>query len=91
MDFYNYLDNINKYPFGVKSNESYDLQQILSTLNTAIFGQDQAKKEILDHIAQKNITGEFPDTLLLLSGIYGSGKEELIEALAKYIYIYIYL
>ena len=79
-----WLNLILKFPFGKIKKINYNLQFIEKNLNETIYGQNEAKLNILKYFAKKNINPNSNGEILALCGPKGIGKTKLIrDGLAK--------
>lgn len=86
----NWVDGINKIPFGVfketpvslssSKNEIKDyLKSVKSHMDDAVYGHDNAKKQILQVIAQTISNPKEGGTIIAVQGPPGVGKTQLIQ------------
>lgn len=79
----NLLELILSLPFGVTTQDTYDLEKAAETLNEEHFGMDDVKERILEFIAVSKVKGTVRGKSLLLVGPPGVGKTSIASSIAK--------
>ena len=78
-----YLETLVKMPFGVSSEESYDLKTAREILDEGHYGLDEVKQRILEFIAVGKLNRTVQGKILCLVGPPGVGKTSIAESIAK--------
>lgn len=79
----NYLDWLTLLPWGIFSEDAYDLPHALKILNNDHYGLDDVKDYILELIAVGKMKGSLSSTIILLVGPPGVGKTSIGHSIAK--------
>ncbi|HYK91054.1 MAG TPA: endopeptidase La [Acidobacteriota bacterium] len=79
----NYLDWLTVLPWGIHSEESYDLNHAREILNRDHFGLDDVKERILEFIAVGKLKGDVAGSILCLVGPPGVGKTSVGKSIAE--------
>lgn len=79
-----YLDWLLKTPWNIFGREDFSLKQIEEDIADEYYGSPQIKKQILERIAVRHLSGGiFEGSILCLAGVPGTGKASLARAVAK--------
>jgi ATP-dependent Lon protease len=79
-----YLDWLLSVPWNVYSREELSLRQIEEDIDAEYYGSIQIKRQILERIAVRKLSGGIHEgSVLCLAGVPGTGKASLARAIAK--------
>ena len=78
----NYLDWVTQVPWGVYSNDSFDLKKARATLDRHHAGLDDIKTRILEFLAVGTYKQEISGSIMLLVGPPGVGKTSIGRSIA---------
>ena len=78
----NYLEVIEKFPFGIKTESTIDLKNAREALDASHCGLKSVKETILDYLAGIKMSGK-SHKILCLSGMPGIGKTTVAESISK--------
>lgn len=79
-----WLEWIDSLPFGKESAEDgVDLDQLEASLDRSHFGLDDVKKQVVEHLAVRQLAGSGRADVLLLVGPPGVGKTSVAAAIAE--------
>ncbi|WP_029652334.1 endopeptidase La [Marinobacter daepoensis] len=78
----NYLDWITQVPWGVHSEDHFDLAQARTILDRDHDGLDDVKDRIIEFLAEGSFKGEVSGSILLLVGPPGVGKTSIGRSVA---------
>jgi ATP-dependent Lon protease len=78
-----FLDLISSLPYGVFSEDNFDIENARKTLDDDHFGMEKVKERILEFIAVSKLKGEVKGKALLLVGPPGTGKTSIATSIAK--------
>ena len=78
-----YLDVCLEIPWGVKTEETVDLDKARKILDDEHFGLEKVKERILEYLAVKQLSPEIKGGLLCLVGPPGTGKTSIAMSVAK--------
>ena len=78
-----YLEWIVSLPYGVKSKDNLEIDQVRQALNKDHYGMDDVKNRILEFVAVGKLKNNIKEKILLLQGPPGVGKTSLAESIAK--------
>lgn len=78
-----FVTTILSYPFGVVSEDNYDIQKAQSILDDDHYGMKPVKRRILEFIAVGKLKGGFRAKVLLLYGPPGVGKSSIAKSIAR--------
>jgi Lon-like ATP-dependent protease len=79
----NYLDWLCGIPWGVMSNENFDIKEARKILNRDHYGLDDVKDTILEFIAVGKLKGNVQGKIVCLSGPPGTGKTSIAKSVAE--------
>jgi len=79
----NYLDWITQVPWGICSEDSFDLAQARKTLDQEHSGLSDVKDRIIEFLAEGTFKGSISGSILLLVGPPGVGKTSIGHSVAK--------
>lgn len=79
-----YLEWIASLPYGVRSDDNLDIENVKSILDRDHYGLDDVKDRILEFVAVGKLKNSVKEKILLLQGPPGVGKTSLAESIAKY-------
>jgi ATP-dependent Lon protease len=78
----NYLEHVRKYPFGIKTESSIDLENAKKVLDLSHSGLHDVKETILDYLAGIKMNGGNSHKVLCLSGPPGIGKTTVAKSIS---------
>ena len=78
-----YLRTIVELPWGVYSQDNFDLKGAKETLDREHYGLDRVKERILEHLAVLKLKGDMKSPILCLYGPPGVGKTSLGRSIAE--------
>lgn len=78
-----YLDWLTSIPWGVTTEENFDIRDARRVLNRDHYGLDEVKDTILQFIAVGKLKGSVQGKILCLAGPPGTGKTSIAESVAK--------
>ena len=78
-----YLRTIVELPWGVYSQDNFDLKGANETLDREHYGLDRVKERILEHLAVLKLKGDMKSPILCLYGPPGVGKTSLGRSIAE--------
>lgn len=79
----NLLELVLSLPFGITTQDTFDLDQASKILDEDHFGMDDVKERILEFIAVSKFRGTVKGKSLLLAGPPGVGKTSIASSIAK--------
>lgn len=79
----NYLDWMTSLPWGVFSEDTFDLGHAREVLDADHYGMNDVKERILEFIAVSKLTGSVKGKILCLVGPPGVGKTSIGQSIAK--------
>ncbi|KAL3793948.1 hypothetical protein HJC23_009431 [Cyclotella cryptica] len=77
-----YLDWLTSIPWGVTTEENFDIKAARKVLDRDHYGMDEVKETILQFIAVGKLKGTVQGKILCLSGPPGTGKTSIAESVA---------
>ena len=80
---YNHLDLMLDLPWGVYSEDSYDLKRAQKILDNDHYGMDRIKERILEYLAVLKLKGDMKSPILCFVGPPGIGKTSLGRSIAS--------
>ncbi len=80
---YNHLDLMLDLPWGVFTEDSYDLKKAQKVLDDDHYGMDKIKDRILEYIAVLKLKGDMKSPILCFVGPPGIGKTSLGRSIAS--------
>lgn len=80
---FDWLTWVADMPWGVTTSEDTDLDALESTLDQTHFGLDDVKRQVLEHLAVRKLSGKGRADVLLLLGPPGVGKTSIATAIAE--------
>ncbi len=78
-----YLDTVLELPWGVKTEETLDIDKARKILDEDHFGLDKVKERILEYLAVRQLSPELKGGLLCLVGPPGTGKTSIAMSIAR--------
>lgn len=78
-----YLDWLCGVPWGVTTEENFDIKEARKTLDRDHYGLDEVKDTILQFIAVGKLRGSVQGKILCLAGPPGTGKTSIAESVAN--------
>ena len=78
-----YLDTVLELPWGVKTEETLDIDKARLILDEDHFGLDKVKERILEYLAVRQLSPELKGGLLCLVGPPGTGKTSIAMSIAR--------
>lgn len=79
----NYVDLILDLPWGVYTNDNYDIKHAGNVLNNDHHGLDKIKDRIIEYLAVLKLKGDLKSPILCLVGPPGVGKTSLGQSIAR--------
>lgn len=79
----NYLDWLTQVPWGIHSEDSFDLHEARRILDLDHDGLDDVKDRIIEFLAEGSFKGEVSGSILLLVGPPGVGKTSIGHSVAE--------
>ena len=79
----NYLDTLLGMPWGVKTEDNFDLKRAEQVLNEDHYGLDKVKERIIEYLAVAKKVGKIKGPIICLVGPPGVGKTSLARSVAK--------
>ena len=79
----NYIDTILELPWGVFTEDNFDLKRATKVLDKDHFGLEKVKERILEHLAVLKIKKDMKAPILCLAGPPGVGKTSLGKSIAE--------
>jgi ATP-dependent Lon protease len=83
---YNHLDLMLDLPWGVYTEDSYDLKKAQKVLDEDHYGMDKIKDRILEYLAVLKLKGDMKSPILCFVGPPGIGKTSLGRSIASAIH-----
>lgn len=78
-----YLDTVLELPWGVKTEETLDIEKARKILDEDHFGLEKVKERILEYLAVRQLSPELKGGLLCLVGPPGTGKTSIAMSIAR--------
>ena len=78
-----WLEWVADLPWVVSSASELNLDEVESQLSESHYGLDEVKKQVLQHLAVRKLSGKGRADVLLLVGPPGVGKTSVVEAIAE--------
>lgn len=78
-----YLEYLTKMPFGVHSEDNFDIKIAKSVLDECHYGMEEVKQRILEFIAVGKLNDSVQGKILCFVGPPGVGKTSIGESIAK--------
>ncbi len=78
-----WLDTCLELPWGVKTQETLDLEKARRILDADHFGLEKVKERVLEYLAVKQLSPEIKGGLLCLVGPPGTGKTSIAMSVAR--------
>jgi ATP-dependent Lon protease len=79
----NYVDLILELPWGVYTQDNFDIKHAKKVLDAEQYGIDKVKERILEYLAVLKLKGDMKSPILCLVGPPGVGKTSLGQSIAK--------
>eukprot|EP00658_Telonema_sp_P-2_P032293 TRINITY_DN2394_c0_g1_i11.p1 TRINITY_DN2394_c0_g1~~TRINITY_DN2394_c0_g1_i11.p1 ORF type:complete len:421 (-),score=129.98 TRINITY_DN2394_c0_g1_i11:152-1414(-) len=79
----NYLDWMTLLPWGVHSDDSFDVERAREILDEDHYGMDEVKERILEFIAMGSLRGDVDGKILILHGPPGVGKTSIGSSISR--------
>ena len=79
----NYLELMLELPWGIFSNDKFNLKQALKILDRDHFGLEKVKERIIEHLAVLKLRGDMKSPIICLYGPPGVGKTSLGKSVAE--------
>lgn len=80
----NYLDWVLTLPWGVYTQDNYDISNIMTVLDSDHYGLEKVKERIVEYMAVKKLTGGTNKApILCFVGAPGVGKTSIAQSIAK--------
>lgn len=79
----NYIDTILELPWGIFTDDNFDLKRATKVLDKDHFGLEKVKERILEHLAVLKIKKDMKAPILCLAGPPGVGKTSLGKSIAE--------
>ena len=78
-----YLDTVLELPWGVKTEETLDIDKARKILDDDHYGLEKVKERILEYLAVRKLSPELKGGLLCLVGPPGTGKTSIAMSIAR--------
>ena len=78
-----YLDTVLELPWGVKTEETLDIEKARKILDDDHYGLEKVKERILEYLAVRKLSPELKGGLLCLVGPPGTGKTSIAMSIAR--------
>ena len=78
-----YLEYLTTLPYGISSQENFDIKMAKEVLDETHYGMDDVKKRILEFIAVGKLKNSVHGKILCFVGPPGVGKTSIGESIAK--------
>jgi ATP-dependent Lon protease len=78
-----YLELLLELPWGIYSEDKFDLNQATKVLDRDHFGLDKVKERIIEHLAVLKLRGDMKSPIICLYGPPGVGKTSLGKSVAE--------
>lgn len=79
----NYVDLILELPWGVYTQDNFDIKHAKKVLDAEQYGIDKVKERILEYLAVLKLKGDMKSPILCLVGPPGVGKTSLGQSIAR--------
>ena len=79
----NYLELMLELPWGIFSNDKFNLKQAVKILDRDHFGLEKVKDRIIEHLAVLKLRGDMKSPIICLYGPPGVGKTSLGKSVAE--------
>ena len=79
----NYLELILELPWGVFSEDKFNLKHAVKVLDRDHFGLEKVKERIIEHLAVLKLRGDMKSPIICLYGPPGVGKTSLGKSVAE--------
>ena len=79
----NYLELMLELPWGIFSNDKFNLKQAVKILDRDHFGLEKVKERIIEHLAVLKLRGDMKSPIICLYGPPGVGKTSLGKSVAE--------
>ena len=79
----NYLELMLELPWGIFSNDKFNLKQAVKILERDHFGLEKVKERIIEHLAVLKLRGDMKSPIICLYGPPGVGKTSLGKSVAE--------
>lgn len=79
----NYIETVVDLPWGIKTDEQYDIKPAAKILDRDHFGLEKVKERILEYIAVRYLGGNPKSNIICLVGPPGTGKTSIAHSLAE--------
>ncbi|MDH5753111.1 MAG: endopeptidase La, partial [Deltaproteobacteria bacterium] len=79
----NYLDTLIGMPWGVKTEDNFDLKRAQEILDEDHYGLDKVKERIIEYLAVAKKVGKIKGPIIVLVGPPGVGKTSLARSVAR--------
>ena len=78
-----YLDICLELPWGICSEECYDIRKAREVLDQDHYGLEKVKERVIEYLAVKQLSPEMKGGIICLSGPPGTGKTSIAMSVAK--------
>ncbi len=79
----NYMDVVLSLPWGVYSQDNFDIDNVREVLDRDHYGIERVKERIVEYIAVRKLAPESKAPILCLVGAPGVGKTSIAQSIAK--------
>ena len=79
----NYLELMLELPWGLFSDDKFNLKEAVKILDRDHFGLEKVKERIIEHLAVLKLRGDMKSTIICLYGPPGVGKTSLGKSVAE--------
>ena len=79
----NYIETCLELPWGIKTEENLDIENVRKKLDEDHFGLEKVKERVIEYLAVRKLAPEMKSSLLCLVGPPGTGKTSIAMSIAS--------
>lgn len=79
----NYIDLVFELPWGIETEDTFDIKKAKNILNEDHYGIDKVKERILEYLSVRALAKSNKGSILCLSGPPGIGKTSIAKSIAR--------